>query len=99
MDEEHSLRLAMRRLATDEQARASLGRAGRRYWKANHSIDVMAADYRRLVDALIAEPEHPLVPAAPLDASLPGHLFDDGSATLRRIMQTFDLPIPFRSDL
>ena len=50
LDEAHSLRLAMKRLATDEQLRASLADAGRRYWAAHHSIEGMVEDYRALID-------------------------------------------------
>lgn len=45
VDEDHSLRLAMRRLATDGALRASLGRAAREYWLREHSIEAMTHDY------------------------------------------------------
>ena len=49
LDEDHSLRLAMRRLATDADLRASLGRAGQPYWQREHSLDAMVEDYERVM--------------------------------------------------
>jgi glycosyltransferase involved in cell wall biosynthesis len=49
LDEDHSLRLAMRRLATDADLRATLGRAAREYWRTEHSPEVMVADYERVM--------------------------------------------------
>ncbi len=91
VDEDHSLRLAMRRLATDAGARGSLGRAGREYWRANHSLEAMAADYRCLIDDELRRPGAVSLETIPL----PQHLTDDGSASLRHLMQTLDLPVPF----
>jgi hypothetical protein len=49
LDEDHSLRLAMRRLARDADLRRRLSRAGQRYWKATHSLAAMVDDYRRVI--------------------------------------------------
>jgi glycosyltransferase involved in cell wall biosynthesis len=49
VDEDHSLRLAMRRLATDGELRAQLGRAAREHWLREHAIDAMADDYERVM--------------------------------------------------
>ena len=86
LDEDHSLRLAMRRLGTDPALRASLGAAARTCWQENHSIDAMGADYR----ALIAEAVRHPAPAV----SLPAHLLDDRSGTLERLIEPFALPAP-----
>ena len=51
VDEDHSLRLAMRRLATDAELRARLGSAGQRYWRREHSLAAMLEDYRRVLAA------------------------------------------------
>jgi glycosyltransferase involved in cell wall biosynthesis len=88
LDEDHSLRLAMRRLATDASLRASLGRAARQYWLDKHSIDVMVAGYR----TLIAEALDISIAAAPL----PPHLVQDGGDTLRRLAMEFTVPLPLR---
>jgi glycosyltransferase involved in cell wall biosynthesis len=90
LDEDHSLRLAMRRLATDAALRGSLGRAALQYWRDNHSVAAMVSDYRRLVDDVLRDAHAPLDPA-----KLPDHLRDDGGGTLRRVMRSFDLPLPF----
>jgi glycosyltransferase involved in cell wall biosynthesis len=49
LDEDHSLRLAMRRLAQDADLRAQLGRAAREYWQREHTIEAMADDYDRVM--------------------------------------------------
>ena len=66
LDEDHSLDLALRRLAGDPALRQQLGTAARGHWSAQHRLDHMAADY-----------EHALTTAAALEAGaaeLPGHL-------------------------
>lgn len=87
IDEDHSLRLAMRRLALDAALRDTLGGAARAYWSAHHTPAAMAADYRRVI-ALAATVE----PAAP---ALPAHVTDTGAGTLRHVMQEIGLPVPF----
>jgi len=86
LDEDDSLRLAMRRLASDAQLRDTLGRAGHAYWKANHTLDVMVGDYRRLL-ALAAERQ------APAPANLPAHFTEDHGGTVREIASRFGLDI------
>ena len=91
LDEDHSLRLAMRRLANDPSLRATLGRNARAYWQANHSIERMVADYQRVI-ALAAKSDARHV-------SLPPHVLNDGTQTVERIMAAFGLPAIFRHDL
>ena len=86
-DEDHSLRLAMRRLGTDPLARATLGRAARAYWNHSHSIDAMVADYRELLADAVRHPAS-TVP-------LPPHLLDDARGALDRLVAPFGLPAPF----
>ncbi len=81
LDEAHSLRLAMRRLATDADLRARLGRAARAWWAREHSVDVMVEDY---VWAMARAVERP----AP-SVELPIHLRDDGERTLRGLIEPF----------
>jgi glycosyltransferase involved in cell wall biosynthesis len=88
LDEDHSLRVALRRLASDAALRKSLGKAARDYWAASHSHDVMAADYSRLMD----EAAH-ITTTTPV--SLPAHVVDSAGGTLRDVMNTFGLPLPF----
>ena len=87
VDEDHSLRLAMRRLALDAPLRETLGRAAQSYWTAHHTLSAMAADYRRVI-ALARS-------VAPAPFTLPAHLANTGASTLRRVMQEIGLPVPF----
>jgi glycosyltransferase involved in cell wall biosynthesis len=82
VDEDHSLALAMRRLATDAALRASLGRGARRYWEAEHTVARMIEDYRRVIDRAAA------LPAPVVD--LPAHLRPEPIDHVRRTLA--DLP-------
>jgi glycosyltransferase involved in cell wall biosynthesis len=84
LDEDHSLGLAMRRLATQPALRQSLGRAAAAYWRREHAPDLMAGDYRRLVSRALRED----VPRP----ALPGHLLDDGARVLEQVSAQFGLP-------
>jgi glycosyltransferase involved in cell wall biosynthesis len=57
LDEEHSLRLAMRRLARDRDLREQIGRAGRRHWEAEHSFDRVVRDYERAMTRAASAPD------------------------------------------
>ena len=85
-DEEHSLRLAMRRLAEDAELRQTLGTSALRYWLREHSPGAMLDDYVRVMDAARARP-------APRPA-LPVHLLDDGTRELNALLAPFGLPSP-----
>ena len=64
LDEDHSLRLAMRRLATDAALRDRLGREARLYWEREHAVARMVEDYERTIEATLAlEPPEPTLPA------------------------------------
>jgi glycosyltransferase involved in cell wall biosynthesis len=86
LDEDHSLRLAMRRLARDADLRQRLSRAGQRYWNDTHSLAAMVDDYRRVIPLAIAQP-------AP-DVSLPAHARQHGDDTLLELLRSFGLPSP-----
>ncbi len=87
LDEDHSLRLAMRRLAGDAALRQALGGAARDYWMREHSQAAMIDDYRRILPLAAAA----AAPAPPL----PAHLTDDGSGLLERTLGEFGVPIPW----
>lgn len=92
-DEDHSLRLAMRRLATDADLRAGLGRAAREYWQREHSIEAMADDYESAF-ARCAR----VGAIAAFDGKadgLPHHVRPDGDERLRALLQPFGLETPF----
>jgi glycosyltransferase involved in cell wall biosynthesis len=86
MDEDHSLRLAMRRLAADADLRAKLGAAGRTYWRQEHAPECMIDDYRLVLDAAAASP----VPRP----TLPAHLVNDGDGLLKALLADFGLGHP-----
>jgi glycosyltransferase involved in cell wall biosynthesis len=85
LDENHSLRLAMRRLATDEKLRASLGAAGRRYWEHEHSMPRMLEDYERILADAAGRP-------APR-VTLPEHLVTNGDRLLKQILGGFSIDV------
>jgi glycosyltransferase involved in cell wall biosynthesis len=89
VDEDHSLRLAMRRLANDGDLRRQLGRAGRAFWTAHHSVEHMAGDYRRVMERAAAIGGNP--PATPS----PNHLLDGAEGTLVALAREVGLDVPF----
>lgn len=79
-DEEHSLFLALQRLAGDSALRAALGDAARAWWRSHATAAQAAAAWTRVfVEALTLAP-----PARP--AGWPAHLVDDGTARARAIL-------------
>jgi glycosyltransferase involved in cell wall biosynthesis len=83
LDEEHSLRLALRRLATDEELCRQLGRAAREHYESQHTIGRMVAGYRRAIALATAS----TAPAA----ILPSHLRPDPLAHVRELLDPFGL--------
>jgi glycosyltransferase involved in cell wall biosynthesis len=86
VDEDRSLLDAMRALASDARLRATLGREGHAYWQANHTLDLMVADYRRLIQDAAACP-------TPTPADLPSHFTEDYGGRARAIAREFGLAI------
>jgi glycosyltransferase involved in cell wall biosynthesis len=82
LDEEHSLRLAMRRLGTDPTLRESLGRAAVEWWSREHTVDRMADDYERAMEEARHRPP-------PDGAGLPAHLRDASGDTLESVAAPF----------
>ena len=56
LDEDHSLRRALLRLAEDASLRDSLGRAAREYWERHHTTAHMVADYERVIAQAMTVP-------------------------------------------
>ena len=83
LDEDHSLRLAMRRLAADASLRASLGRAAAEYWERQHSPQRMFDDYRRI----LARAQQASVPIV----DLPRHLRSTGGERLETLLDALGL--------
>ena len=86
LDEDESLRLAMRALTDEPRLRESLARAGHAYWSANHTLDMMADDYEKLIARAASRP-------APAVGDLPSHFTDDYSTTARAITAQFGLRV------
>lgn len=87
LDEDHSLRLAMRRLGSDIDLRRRLGAAARAYWESNHSVPVMVRGYEQAIGrALLLQ-----APAV----TLPAHLRPDVLGHTRSVVGTClaELPI------
>ncbi len=56
LDEDHSLKLAIRRLATDEKLRTTLGINARALWAERFHLEGMAAGYERAIDHALKTP-------------------------------------------
>jgi hypothetical protein len=78
LDEAHSLRIAMRRLATDPALRSALGAAGRTYWLREHAPERMHDDYHRAISRAMSTTD-PVVP-------LPAHLVTSGDERLNALL-------------
>jgi glycosyltransferase involved in cell wall biosynthesis len=87
LDEDHSLRLAMRRLARDPALRQTLGSNARAHWAAHHTLDVMTHDYVRALEHTTDAAPHPG------RASLPRHLLADGTGLAQEILGRMGLAI------
>lgn len=84
VEEDAALVAAMRTLADNGQLRRALGDAGHAHWLADHTVDAMADDYRRVIAIAAAAP-------APIVDDLPAHVVDDHASTLRSILRKFGL--------
>ena len=93
LDEDHSLAIAMRRLALDAGLRAELGAAARRHWAAGHTVEHMAADYERAIEAAAAAPA--VVPSERAGRPLPPHATSDGTALARRLAAEVGVAVDF----
>ena len=84
--EDESLVAAMRQLAERSALRDELAAAGHAYWKANHTIEATASDYRRVIDLARARP-------APVVADLPSHFVEDYMSAARERANRFGLTV------
>ena len=82
-DEEHSLGLAIRRLASDEALRSRLGEAGRAWWRDHASVDAAANAWRQVLR------EAASLDRPPRPAHWPAHLDVDGLERAREILGEF----------
>jgi hypothetical protein len=82
-DEEHSLVLALTRLAGDAALRAALGTAARAWWAQHATVAHAVSAWRALIEEAAALP----VPLRP--AGWPAHLDADGSGLTAKILDEF----------
>jgi glycosyltransferase involved in cell wall biosynthesis len=87
LDEDHSLRLAMRRLAADAELRAQLGRAASAWWGREHSLEAMVDDYERVMGDAAGRPDP--------EVDLPAHIRDAGDRKLRALLKGAGVEVPF----
>jgi glycosyltransferase involved in cell wall biosynthesis len=80
LDEDDALLSAMSRLAVDAPLRADLASAAHAYWSREHTLEVMADDYRRVMREAAAR-------AAPRGGDLPAHFTDNYSTLVQRIAE------------
>jgi hypothetical protein len=84
-DEEHSLMLALVRLANDAALRAALGRAARAWWEQHATVAHAVDAWTALLD------DARTLPAPPRPAGWPAHLDADGGGTMTAILEQFGL--------
>jgi len=88
LDEDHSLRLALHRLAQDSGLRQRIGDSGRRYWEQTHTLGHMVTGYEDLLSAATS--------TAHTRPELPKGLLPDALAGTRDILcSTGQLPCVF----
>lgn len=85
LDEAHSLRVALSRLAGDAALRERLGRNGRRYWESAHTVEHMVGDIDRALTTAAG-----LTPPA---VALPAALRPDAFAHAQRLTKPFGQPV------
>ena len=82
-DEEHSLMLALVRLANDAKLRASLGRAARAWWAQHATAAHAVTRWRAVLE------EARTLPVPPRPAGWPAHLDADASGTMTAVLEQF----------
>jgi len=88
-DEEHSLSLALRRLAGDATLRATLGTAAHEWWRHHATLEHALDAWRSiLAEAVTATP-----PARP--SNWPRHLTADGTERARELLAEFGSTVDF----
>ena len=91
-DEEHSLMLALRRLADDAPFRDRMGEAARAWSAPNGTVAKTAEAWERILveAATLAPPPRP--------ADWPAHLTADGTARARELMSELGVEVDFLAD-
>ena len=84
-DQEHSCRLAIRRLTDDAALRARLGAAAQAWWRAHATVARAAASF----DSVLEEARS--TPPPPRPANWPAHAADDGTTLARTLLRPFGI--------
>ena len=84
LDEDHSLMLAVQRLAADPALREQLGRSARELWEARFTLDQMATGYERVLEkaAQLEDPRQP---------DLLRHLLPDGTECAKTLLSDMNI--------
>lgn len=85
LDEDHSLRLALKALTRDSSLRDRLGRAGRAYWEHEHTVAHMTDGY----EAALARACENRPPASAMTEAGAPDLAAEARASIRRILADF----------
>ena len=89
LDEDHSLGLAVRRIATDRNLRETLGRTARQLWTRRFTLDRAASGYERAMErACNTRPDRPRPPG------WPSHLLCDGTERASALLAELGLDNP-----
>jgi hypothetical protein len=88
-DEEHSLSLALRRLATEPALRDSLGSAAHEWWRQHATLDHAVRAWR----SILAEAVTAIPPTRP--SNWPQHLTADGTERARELLGEFGAAVDF----
>ena len=89
LDEDHSLGLAVRRIATDRDLRETLGRAAKQVWTARFTLDRMTSGYRRVMERVCGTETDGLRPTG-----LPSHLGSNGTERASALLAELGLELP-----
>ena len=84
IDEDHSLRLALRRMASDAGLRRFVGEGARRLWERRFGLDRMVDDVEHAIARALATPNGGLHPR-----TLPPFLLQDGTEQARSLLAPF----------
>jgi hypothetical protein len=88
-DEEHSLALALRRLASDAQLRTSLGAAAHEWWRQHATPEHAVQAWRSIVAESVG------VSPPPRPPNWPRHLTADGTERARDVLAEFGVTVDF----
>ena len=88
-DEEHSLALALRRLATDAQLRESLGAAAHEWWRQHATLDHAVQAWRSILAEAIT------ITPPPRPSDWPRHLTANGTERARDVLAEFGATVDF----